>query len=596
MTVTQDRRTGRISAKIDDALRLPLHGHLRSSSQTASDLGLADPLQVLSHMTMMFQRTDEQQADLERLIRDQQDPSSRDYHLWLSPEDFADRFGLSPDDLNKVVSWLQAQGFTIDETPRSRSWVAFSGTVMQAESAFHTDIRHYTVEGADHFAPAAEPSVPAALSGVISAIRGLDDFRFKPRVKSRHVNFTSSVSGNHYLVPADIATIFSFRDLYSTGTDGTGQKIAIVGQTDIFISDIRAFRSNSGLPASDPTVVLVPGSRDPGFSPDDFVEADLDLEWAGAAAPNAQVVYVNSTDVFQSFLYSVNQNIAPVVSMSYGACEAQFTVAERNMVVSATQQANVQGMTIVVASGDSGAAACDGAYSKRQSAVLGLTVDMPASLPYVTGVGGTTLYDVPGSKYWSTSNTATNGSALSYIPEVPWNDTLVFADTALVGGGGGRSRVFAKPSWQQGLGVPSDGARDVPDIAMPASGQHAGYLICSNGSCVNGFRAADSSVFAVGGTSVGSPIVAGLVALINQKMSARQGNINPGLYSLAGTVPSAFHDVVSGGNWMPCTAGSADCPHNGLLGYAAGRGYDLATGLGSMNAFKLVNEWPSVQP
>jgi subtilase family serine protease len=220
---------------------------------------------------------------------------------------------------------------------------------------------------------------------------------------------------------------------------------------------------------------------------------------------------------------------------------------------------------------------------------------MPASLPYVTGIGGTTLFDVPARKYWSSSNNAANGSALSYIPEVPWNDTLVFQETSLIGGGGGRSSVFVKPGWQQGTGVPADGVRDVPDVSLAAS-EHVGYLICSAGSCVNGFRAGDSTLFAVNGTSAGSPIFAGLVSLLNQKMSARQGNVNPGLYTLATTVPATFHDVVSGGNWMPCRAGSTDCPRSGLLGYSATRGYDLATGLGSVNASNLVNAWPSVQP
>jgi subtilase family serine protease len=595
ITVTQGRRTGRIAPNIDNDVRTPLLGHIRSVRQAQSDAGPVDPSLALSHMTLMFKRTDEQQADLERLLQNQQDPASRDYHLWLSPEEFADRFGLGVDDLNKVVSWLQAQGFTIDEIPSSRSWIVFSGTAAQATSAFRAEIHDFAMDGTDHFAPASEPSLPAAFDGVGLGIRGLDNFRIKPRVRSRQVHFTSNLSGNHYLVPADLSTIYSFQDLYNTGIDGTGQQVAIMGQTDILLSDIRTFRSNSGLPASDPTVILIPGSPDPGISLDDLTESDLDLEWAGAAAPNAQLLFVNSIDVFQSLFYSISRNIAPVAAMTYGDCEANFTLSERNMLVAVTQQANAQGMTIVAASGDSGAADCDGDFPNRQFAALGLAVDIPASLPNVTGVGGTTLYDVPVGKYWSSSNNATNGSALSYIPEVPWNDTLVFQETSLIGGGGGRSSVFVKPSWQQGAGVPADGVRDVPDVALAAS-EHVGYLICSAGSCVNGFRAGDSTVFAVNGTSVGSPIFAGLIALLNQKMSARQGNVNPGLYTLATTAPGTFHDVVSGGNWMPCRTGSTDCPRNGLLGYTATRGYDLATGLGSVNASKLVNGWPSVQP
>jgi subtilase family serine protease len=596
VSMTQDRRTGRIHAEIDERVRASLPGHIKAAAQPQSDVGRADPSLALSHVTMMFNRTQEQQADLERLLQEQQNPSSPNYHLWLNPEEFADRFGLSAGDVNKISSWLQSKGLRIDEISRSRSWIAFTGTVAQTESAFRTEIHNYIVDGVRHYGPAQEPSVPAALGSVVQGIRGLDDFRFKPRVKARHANFTSNLSGNHYLVPADIWTIYNFKSVYGAGLDGTGQTIAIVGQTDILLSDIRTFRGNAALPANDPTIILVPGSPDPGFSSDDLAESDLDLEWAGAAAPNAQLIFVSSTDAFQSLFYSIDQQIAPVVSITYGGCEADFTASDRNMLVAATQQANAQGMTLVAAAGDSGAADCDSDFPDRRLAALGLTVDMPASLPYVTGVGGTTLYDVPNSKYWTTSNASSgSGSALSYIPEVPWDDTLVFAETTLSGGGGGRSSLFLKPSWQQGPGVPPDGVRDVPDVALSAS-DHVGYLICSDGSCVNGFRAPDSTLFAVNGTSAGSPIFAGLVALLNQKMSAPQGNINPGLYSLAASAPTVFHDVITGGNWMPCSPGSLNCPAMGFLGYPATRGYDLATGLGSVDAFKLVNAWPSVQP
>src|SRR5207249_1344738 len=321
-------------------------------------------------------------------------------------------------------------------------------------SAFQTEIHHYVVDGALHYAPAKEPSVPSAFGDVVFGLRSLDDFRWRPRLKTRRAHFTSSITGNHFLTPDDIWTIYGIRSLYSTGIDGTGQKIAVIGQTDILISDIRAFRTNAGLPGSDPTVIVAP-------------------------------------------------------------------------------------------SGDSGATDCDGQYANRQLATLGLTVDIPASLPYVTAVGGTTFFDV--GNYWSNSNDQTNGSALSYIPEVPWNDTLVFRQSGLWAGGGGSSLFFSKPPWQQGSGVPSDGARDVPDIALSAS-MHVPYLICSSGSCVNGFRASDSTLFTVSGSSVGAPIFAGIVALINQRMGAPQGNVNPGLYQLAASVPDAFHDIATGGD------------------------------------------------
>jgi subtilase family serine protease len=410
------------------------------------------------------------------------------------------------------------------------------------------------------------------------------------RVKTRKTDFTSSLTGNHFLVPDDIATIYDIRNLYNTGIDGTGQKIAVMGQTDILLSDIAAFRSNSGLPVNEPTVILVPGSGDPGVSDNDLPEADLDLEWSGAVAPKADIIYVNSGNgVFDSLQYAIDQNLAPVVSISYGDCEQNFSMSDIQILTALGQQANAQGMTIVAPTGDTGAADCDGDFPNRTLAQLGLTVDIPGSMPYTTAVGGTTLFDV-GGRYWSPANNGNNGSALSYIPEVPWNDTLVFAEMGLFGGGGGRSVLFTKPNWQVGPGVMKDGTRDLPDIAFAAS-DYDSHLICSMGSCVNGFRASDSSLFAVSGTSVTTPMFAGIVALINQRMTRPQGNVNPGLYTLARTVPDAFHDITSGGNWMPCQRGTKDC-HGGFLGYSAGRGYDLVTGLGSIDAFKVVTRWP----
>ena len=586
------QRADRITGPIDDRFRSVLQGHLYPLAQPNLDQGRVEPHLILPRVAMVFRRTDAQQASLDAFLQEQQDPSSRNYQLWLTPEEFADRFGPSIADLDQIVSWLQSQGFNIDEVARSRSWIAFSGTAEQVESAFHTEIHHYVVDGALHYAPAKEPSVPSAFGDVVLGLRSLDDFRWRPRLKTRRAHFTSSITGNHFLTPDDIWTIYGIRSLYSTGIDGTGQKIAVMGQTDILISDIRAFRTNAGLPGSDPTVIVVPGSPDPGIVSDDLSEADLDLEWAGAIAPGAQIIYVNSAGgAFDSLLYSIDENIAPVLSISYGSCEATFSLLERNLLVSIGQQANAQGMTIVAPSGDSGATDCDGQYANRQLATLGLTVDIPASLPYVTAVGGTTFYDV--GNYWSNSNDQTNGSALSYIPEVPWNDTLVFRQSGLWAGGGGSSLFFSKPPWQQGSGVPSDGARDVPDIALSAS-MHVPYLICSAGSCVNGFRASDSTLFTVSGSSVGAPIFAGIVALINQRMGAPQGNVNPGLYQLAASVPDAFHDIATGGNWMPCQTGTTDCQRGGFVGYMSGRGYDLATGLGSVDAFKIVNAWASL--
>ncbi|HUI44065.1 MAG TPA: S53 family peptidase, partial [Terriglobia bacterium] len=344
-----------------------------------------------------------------------------------------------------------------------------------------------------------------------------------------------------------------------------------------------------------PTVVLVAGSRDPGTIKGDVGEADLDLELSGGVAPDASIIYVNSTDVFESLQYAVDQNLAPVMSISYGGCEQQFDPAGRSDLAATAMQANAQGITITAASGDSGAADCDSgsASSPAKIATQGLAVDVPASLPYVTGVGGTRFEDSAGN-LWSSTNNSSNGSALSYIPEEAWNDSV--QDGGLAATGGGASADYSKPGWQWGPGVPDDGARDVPDVALAASADHDGYLICSQGSCVNGFRAADDTLMVVGGTSVGAPSFAGIVALIDQKKGAAQGNVNYVLYPLAAKSSDAFHDITINNNKVACQLGTTDCPNGVEIGYSAGPGYDQTTGLGSVDALNLANEWASVTP
>ena len=541
---------------------------------------------------MFFKPTGEQQADLNALIEQQQDPASPNYHQWLSAEQFADRFGLSANDINKVVGWLNNLGLTVDEIGRNRGYVTFSGSAGQVAAAYDTSIHQYIVHGRLYYANASDPSVPAAFADLVLGFHSLNNFPLEPRAVKRPIDaatsphFTSSISGNHYLSPDDFTTIYDFAGLYSSGLDGSGQTIAVAGQTDIQIGDIEAFRTASGLPANDPQVILVPGVSDPGVRNEDLVEADLDLEWAGATAPKARILYVNSNNVLLSLQYAIDQNLAPVVSVSYGMCEKNYPAQDVQLLAALGQRANVQGITILAASGDSGAADCE--PDAREIATHGLAVDIPASLPSVTGIGGSEFRDVAAS--WSSTNNASNGSALAGIPEVAWNDTTTGNRAA---SGGGRSIYFSKPLWQTGNGVPNDSARDVPDISFNASGMHDGYLICSSGSCVNGFRSASGGLIVVGGTSAGAPAFAGIVALINQKAGSPQGNINSILYRLASTAPSAFRDITSGGNQVHCRAGTPDCTSAGVMGYGAGPGYDQTTGLGSVDVAGLVASWPT---
>ena len=582
--------------------RIGIHGNIHPLASHANDIGKTSGSLVLPRVTLFFNRTASQQAQLVQLLRELQDPASANYHKWLTPQQFADRFGVAESDMQKTADWLAAQGLNVVERPSSRSYIVFSGTAAQIRSAFGTEIHNYAVSGEQHYANAGMPTLPVGLATVVLGFRGMNDFRPRPRGVRMAPRFTSSISGNHFMAPDDFATIYGLKPLYDKGIDGTGQTIAVVGQTDIVASDIQTFRSVSGLPALNLQTVLVPGSTDPGLLTNDVVEADLDLEWAGAVARGASLIFVNSKNVFDSLQYAITNNVAPVISISYGDCELNFSSGELNAMNSLALQASAQGITVVAASGDTGAADCDYPTGNTvvSSASHGPAIDIPAGIPNVTGIGGTQFNDPKPADpntdpYWSPTNNSMNGSALSYIPELGWNETSIELQNkgSIAASGGGASTFFPKPDWQKGNGVPSDGFRDVPDLSFHASFNSDGYLVCSRSSCVNGYRAADNSLMVVGGTSAGTPAFAGIVALLNQISGPRQGNVNPRLYQLASTSTDAFHDVIGGDNIVPCTAGSTGCPGSGSFGFSAGTGYDQVTGLGTINAYNFVSEWAS---
>ena len=573
----------RIHNEIKDGEIYRLTGNTKPMLALAQDEGEVSSTLALPRLALHFQLTSQQQEDLDQLLRQQQTPGAAQYHQFLTPEEYGVRFGLNAADVASVTAWLESQGFSEIQVARSRTFISFASTAGQVQTAFHTTLHRYTLNGETHYANASDPSLPQALEGVVESIRGLHDFHLKPHnIQRLHPHFTSSISGNHFLAPDDFVTIYNLQPLYQGGLDGTGVKIAVAGQSDIQLSDIRAFRTAAGLSPNDPTIVLA--GTDPGIqsSSGDEGESDLDVEWAGAIARNATIVFVTSADVEASITYAIDNNVAPILSLSYGSCETSYSAAESSTEAAQYQQANAQGMTVIAAAGDSGAADCDTSYPARH----GLSVDVPASFPSVTGVGGTTFQEGSGT-YWNTGNNSYGGSALSYIAEVVWNDSSVA--NGLSASGGGASRYNAKPTWQTGAGVPSDGARDVPDLAFAASPNHDGLLICSDGDCVNGFRNTDTTLDVIGGTSAGSPSFAGIVALLVQAKGA-QGNINPNLYALAARSTDVFHDITSGNNSVACRVGSTNCT-TGTMGYTAGVGYDQATGLGSVDASRLLSEW-----
>ena len=573
----------RLSGPVDPRHTVALPGHVNRHAVAANDRGAVDAGFPLGDLSLVLAPSPGQQADLESFLVSVQDPASPDYQRWLTSEQFGDRFGLAQSDFDQVVAWLQNQGFTVHTVAPSRNWIAFAGNAGMVEQAFHTEIHRYVVGGVTHFANDRDPSVPAVLAGRIAAIRGLHDFLLHPPSPSY-----TSASGNHYLAPGDIATIYNVNSLYNAGFDGVGQKIVIAGQTAVNLSDIQNFRSLFGLAANTPQVVLVPGRGNPGTVKGDVVEADLDLEWAGAVARSASVIYVYSSNVLDAVQYAVTQNLAPVISLSYGGCE---TASGASSLEPIAQQANAQGITWLSASGDSGAAGCES--GSAAVAVNGPSVSLPASLPEVTAVGGTRFAEGSGS-YWNSSNGANLSSALSYIPETAWNDS---SSAGLAATGGGPSAVFPKPVWQTGPGVPADGARDIPDVALAASANHDGAILCTGGSCASGVG---NQI--VGGTSLATPVFAAITVLVNQyrvgtgaQAKAGLGNINPSLYTLAQSSTDAFHDITTGNNIVSCRAGTKGCS-TGSFGYSAGAGYDLTTGLGSVDSYRLAVEWKAYTP
>ncbi len=539
--------------------------------------GPLGPTQEIHDITLVFKPSDAQQQDLDQLLADQQKPASPQFHKWLTPEVFADRFGLNPADQARITQWLTDHGLTVDTTARSRNWVRFSGTTDRVSSALRTTFQRFNVAGEDHFANVSEPELPEELAAITAGFVGLDDFIARPRAKgARPLPEPAFTSGtNHYLAPQDFSTIYNLTPLAAAGYDGAGQSIVIVGQSNILLSDIRAFRTRFGLPANDP-VFLPYSTTEPGFTGSQF-EGNLDVEWAGALAPRATIYYIYGTNAFTATIAAINANQSPVISISYGLCELDVSL---NAYRVALQQGNAQGITILASSGDSGAGGCE-VQGVSPYASNGRYTDFPAVAPEVTAVGGTQFNEGTGN-YWAPGNTAQGGSALSYIPEKAWNES---DQSGLLATGGGASVFIPKPAWQTGPGVPADKARDVPDMSFSAA-IHDGYLVTYLGG-----------LYIVGGTSASSPSFAGLLALLNQYQVRRGfqktpglGNINPQLYRMAVTTPNAFHDIVEGDNIVPCLQGTQDCL-TGSFGYKAGPGYDLATGLGTLDANNFVTQY-----
>jgi hypothetical protein len=519
-----------------------------------------------------------------------------------------------------------------------------------------------------HFANASDPAIPAALAPVVAGVVSLNDFpiqshlhrlgTFQKSLKTGETRplftFPGCGSNCYGVGPADFAKIYNSQPLLSGSPkiDGTGQGIAIVGESNINVQDVKDFRTMFGLSQNFSATNVIVNGEDPGVN-DEESESDLDVQWSGAVAPGARIDFVTSAStettagINLSAVYIVDHNLDAVMSESFGGCEKTIGTTFNQFFNALWEQASAEGITVVVSAGDGGSAGCDN-FNTEQTVTQGLAVSGFASTPFNVAVGGTDFDQVnKQSTYWSTTATTTTppipASAKSYIPEIPWNDTCaqlgISGCTAanvdgISAGSGGVSTLYSKPSWQTSKGVPADGHRDLPDVSLFASNGFNGsfYIICE--SDVTGISSCNLNNFqvtfqGVGGTSASAPAFAGIMALVNQKLAngsnptPRQGNANYYLYALARQQNTAnlscnsssspvascsFNDVTKGNNDVPCTGASTNCSSKvaakpGVLvaaatpttpAYTTTAGFDLATGLGSLNVQNVVNKWSSI--
>ncbi len=620
----------RLTRALEQSPRAVL-AHSRSPRvSTAADLGPVPSDMPAPGISLVFRRSASQEAALQQLLSQLQTPGSPQFHRWLTPESFAARFGVADADIEATEKWLTSEGFHVDSVARSRDRITFSGTAAQVQRAFGAELHHYRVEGSVHIAPASDLTLPAELGAITAAVLHLSDFRPRPAWKtagSASPAYTEGSTGAHYLLPPDVAAMYDFVPANIGGNAksiiGTTQ-VAIVGQSYVktqlgasVVTNFSGYATPFGPGATVATPILVPGSGVAAVSFGDEGESELDLEYVNTAGAtyNPFFVYVGDSpnySVFDSLGYAIEEDLAPVISISYSICEPLLTSTELDHWNALFEQASAQGQTIVASSGDSGSTACTYepttsalTVTERQSPAVGF----PASSPNVTAVGGTQMpagsFAAGSTQYWSPSGYSINPeSLLSYVPEVAWNEGSVAR--GIVAGGGGASSYFPRPAWQAAFpGMPAGSYRLLPDVALQSSVSDPGYVLCTDdptlvaeagqtASCTNGLVDNNGKLTIAGGTSFAAPIFAGMIALLNTAERATgQGNINPQLYSLAATpatYAAAFHDVTSG--TISCVAGASDCTTASQGDYATGTGYDEATGLGSVDFNALLAAWP----
>ena len=653
-----------------------LGGNVHPLARAENSRGAVQDSLAMPRILLLLKRSDAQQEALRSLMEAQQDKSSPNFHKWLTPEEFGQQFGPSDSDLQAVTNWLAAQGFQNIRVAAGRMVMEFSGTAGQVRAAFSTQMQNYLLDGNSFVANSGDPQIPAALAPVISGMVSLHNFPKRSHARLRGDAIMNAATrrlqplftfpdpngnGSFYGVgPGDFAAIYNSKPLIAAGNDGTGQTIAIVGETQINAQDVSDFRAMFGLANNFSAANIILNGMDPGItSQGEESESDLDVQWSGAVAPGATVKFVVSagtpvsSGVDLSALYIVEHNLADVLSESYGDCESNLGAGGNAFFKGLWEQAAAQGITVVVSSGDGGSAGCDD-FNSETVATKGLAVSGIAGTPFNVSVGGTDFnqFNVQ-TTYWNnTSDSVTGTSAKGYIPEFPWNEncsqlglsgcgaSAPQGSVNIVAGSGGPSSVYAKPKFQMGVaGMPNDNHRDQPDVSLFASPgfEASGYLFCQadlTGVSSCNLNQAEYTFHIIGGTSASAPAFAGIMALVNQYAAAhggssRQGNANNILYALAKksgssctssvteaagcifndvSAPNIHHPSGAASNSVACKGGTLNCSatvasgtgvlidpaHTTTEAWTAGAGYDLATGLGSLNVNNLAVAWGSV--
>jgi subtilase family serine protease len=634
--------TDRIASAPNPAERVTLDERRAAWISPANDAGAVPADLPLASLGVTLKRAPERQRAFEQLLRDQQDPASPDFHRWLTPSEVGARFGATQNDIDAITSWLGSEGLRVDSVSSSRTRIRFSGSASRVAAAFATSMRYYEAGGEKRIAATSSAAIPAAFADAIASVEGLDSVKFQrtlhtsPRRSAATSPAATYCPGGtapcqHSIFPTDFSTIYNLNPLYQQNLRGSGQTIAIVGRERIYQPDIDHFNELAGTDVPTPTTIIPPDGTDPGTPlstcPDDSQhgcgnpvdqvgdqsEATLDVQRAGSVAPGAAIALIvsaniNSVDgISLAMDYAIDHEPVPakVLSISFTSCEYDNGSAVAESLDDFFAQAAAEGISVIVASGDAGVAGC---ASLDAAPVAGepKSVNVLCSSQYVTCVGGTEFADADNpSAYWRTTNGADFLSAIAYIPEGVWNEPLSSSGTPqLASSGGGVSVFLPTPSWQTGPGVPGTQGRYTPDLSLHAATRE-GYFTCmaaEGGPCTVGADHTFGFV-AGGGTSASAPGIAGIAAILNQATNTANGNLNPRLYALAATPSAAaFHDVtVASSDVAGCTVATPSLCNNttpgpsgltgGLQGYLATPGYDLATGLGSVNATNLVNQW-----